>query len=171
MELSVIIPVFNGADTLRRCLDSVIGQQIEGMEIILVDDGSTDNSLQICTQYAEKHAAITVIHQTNKGLSEARNAALEVAKADYVTFIDCDDYLEPHTYKGLMNRLKKHENIDILEYSVDERIGGKHHTRLQLPDRLFTNWQSYWLKTKAYKHAYAWNKIFRNFFRRWINNY
>ena len=161
MELSVIIPVFNGADTLQRCLDSVIGQQIGGMEIILVDDGSKDNSLQICTQYAEKHAAITVIHQTNKGLSEARNAALEVAKADYVTFIDCDDYLEPHTYKGLMNRLKKHENIDILEYSVDERIGGKHHTRLQLPDRLFTNWQSYWLKTKAYKHAYAWNKIFR----------
>lgn len=161
MELSVIIPVFNGADTLRRCLDSVIGQQIEGMEIILVDDGSTDNSLQICTQYAEKHAAITVIHQTNKGLSEARNAALEIAKADYLTFIDCDDYLEPHTYKGLMNRLKKHENIDILEYSVDERIGGKHHTRLQLSDRLFTNWQSYWLKTKAYKHAYAWNKIFR----------
>ena len=161
MKLSVIIPVFNGADTLQRCLNSVIGQQIESMEIILVDDGSTDNSLQICNQNAENHTKITVIHQTNKGLSEARNAALKVAKADYVTFVDCDDYLEPHTYKRLMNELNNHKNIDILEYSVDERIGGKHHTQLQLPDRLFTNWQSYWLDTKAYRHAYAWNKIFR----------
>ena len=160
MKLSVIIPVFNTEDTLARCLDSVIGQQIAGMEIVLVDDGSTDNSPNICSIYAKEHANISLLHQPNKGLSEARNAGLRIARGDYVTFVDSDDDLPPGTYRALMAKLTARPDIDFLEYPV-ERRGGTTPFRLQLTDRVYTDWQTYWLKTQAYTHAYAWNKIFR----------
>lgn len=160
MKLSVIIPVFNTEDTLSRCLDSVIEQQIAGMEIVLVDDGSTDNSPNICSIYAKEHANISLLHQPNKGLSEARNAGLQIARGDYVTFVDSDDDLNPGTYRPLMAKLTARPDIDFLEYPV-ERRGGTTPFRLQLTDRVYTDWQTYWLKTQAYTHAYAWNKIFR----------
>ena len=161
MKLSVIIPIFNGEDTLQRCLDSVVSQQVEDLEIILVNDGSTDKSLQICEQFAECHEQTVIIEQDNQGLSVARNSGLQVATGDYVTFVDCDDYLESNSYKALISKLNEDKDIDILEYSVDERIGGKYHTQLKLTDKLYTNWKSYWLETEAYKHTYACNKIFK----------
>ena len=88
MKLSVIIPIFNGEDTLQRCLDSVVSQQVEDLEIILVNDGSTDKSLQICEQFAEFHEQTVIIEQDNQGLSVARNSGLQVATGDYVTFVD-----------------------------------------------------------------------------------
>ena len=161
MKLSVIIPIFNGEDTLQRCLDSVVSQQVEDLEIILVNDGSTDKSLKICQQFAEHHGQTVIIEQDNQGLSVARNSGLQVATGDYVTFVDCDDYLESNSYKALISKLNEDKDIDILEYSVDERIGGKYHTQLKLTDKLYTNWKSYWLETEAYKHTYACNKIFK----------
>ena len=161
MKLSVIIPIFNGEDTLQRCLDSVVSQQVEDLEVILVNDGSTDKSLQICQQFAEHHEQTVIIEQDNQGLSVARNSGLQVATGDYVTFVDCDDYLESNSYKALISKLNEDKDIDILEYSVDERIGGKYHTQLKLTDKLYTNWKSYWLETEAYKHTYACNKIFK----------
>ena len=136
MKLSVIIPIFNGEDTLQRCLDSVVSQQVEDLEIILVNDGSTDKSLQICEQFAKHHEQTVIIEQDNQGLSVARNSGLQVATGDYVTFVDCDDYLESNSYKALISKLNEDKDIDILEYSVDERIGGKYHTQLKLTDKL-----------------------------------
>lgn len=91
--VSIIVPVFNVEEYLARCIDSLISQTYKNIEIILIDDGSTDNSPSICDEYANLYSNIRVIHQINMGLSGARNSGLEVAKGEYVTFVDSDDWL------------------------------------------------------------------------------
>ena len=92
--ISVIIPVYNAETTLNKCVDSVLGQQFPDFEVILVDDGSKDRSLQICEEYARRDSRVTVIHKENGGVSSARNAALEIAKGERILFLDADDYLD-----------------------------------------------------------------------------
>lgn len=92
--VSVIIPVYNVEQYLKQCLDSVINQTYKNLEIILVDDGSTDNSGKICDEYALKDTRIKVIHKDNGGLSDARNTGLKIATGEYITFIDSDDDIE-----------------------------------------------------------------------------
>jgi len=91
--ISVIIPVYNVAAYLPACLDSVLAQSYRDFELLLVDDGSTDGSADVCDDYACRDARVSVIHQINRGPSAARNAALEVAQGDYVAFIDSDDVI------------------------------------------------------------------------------
>ena len=93
--ITVIIPVYNVEAYIRQCLDSVLSQTYKNLEIVLVDDGSTDESGRICDKYGEKDARIMVIHKRNGGLSDARNAALESCNGDYITFVDSDDYVSP----------------------------------------------------------------------------
>ena len=92
--VSIIIPVYNAERTLCKCLDSILEQDFNNYEIILVNDGSKDSSLEICNEYGSKHHNISVINQNNAGVSSARNAGLDVAKGDWITFIDSDDYIE-----------------------------------------------------------------------------
>lgn len=89
--ISVIIPVYNVEKYICRCLDSVLRQTYCNFEIILVNDGSTDDSGNICKKYQNRESRITLLCQKNRGLSAARNAGIEVAKGDYITFIDSDD--------------------------------------------------------------------------------
>lgn len=91
--ISVIIPVYNAEATLKKCVDSVLGQQFANFEVILVDDGSKDGSFQICEEFARKDSRVAVIHKENGGVSSARNRGLEIAKGKWVTFVDSDDYL------------------------------------------------------------------------------
>lgn len=99
--VSIVIPVYNVEKYLRQCLDSVVCQTFKDIEIIIVDDGSQDNCGSICDEYAAKDKRITVIHQQNKGLSEARNAGIEAASGEYFMFIDSDDWVEPDLLKKL----------------------------------------------------------------------
>lgn len=92
--VSIIIPVYNAERTLCKCIDSILGQDFNNYEIILVNDGSKDSSLDICNEYGSKHHNISVINQNNAGVSSARNAGLDVAKGYWITFIDSDDYIE-----------------------------------------------------------------------------
>ena len=94
MKLSIIIPVYNTEKYLCRCIDSVIDQFTSDCEIILVDDGSTDDSSVICDEYAANHKGLNVIHQENQGLSAARNTGIEAANGDYIMFLDSDDWIE-----------------------------------------------------------------------------
>ena len=94
MKLSVIVPVYQVEATLDRCVASIVGQTFSDLEVILVDDGSSDRSPQLCDEWAAKDSRVRVIHKTNGGLSDARNAGLDVATGDFVTFVDSDDYLE-----------------------------------------------------------------------------
>lgn len=135
MKLSIIVPVYNVAPYLRKCVDSLLAQDYDDYEIILVDDGSTDNSPQICDEYAhvseledervrelemEKiselaRPSIHVIHQKNGGLSAARNAGLKAAKGEYVCFVDSDDYWEEKVLGGLMGQMER-EKLDVLRF-------------------------------------------------------
>lgn len=100
--ISVIVPVYNVEHYLTECVESIIKQNIESMEIILIDDGSTDSSGQICDYYATKDGRIKVIHQANLGVSAARNTALEMAKGKYIAFVDSDDILAEGAYAYLI---------------------------------------------------------------------
>ena len=95
--ISVIVPVYKVEPYLRECLDSIVNQSYRNLEIILIDDGSPDRSGEICDEYAANDKRIVVIHQENKGVSEARNAALDIARGDYFQFVDSDDRIEKNT--------------------------------------------------------------------------
>lgn len=161
MELSIIIPVYNVEKTLHRCVESVLRQSFQNFEMILVNDGSTDNSATMVDEIARTDNRISVIHQCNQGLSAARNTGIKAAKGEHITFIDSDDFIAQDTYKGVMELLNAHPEYDILEFSVIEKYGSKAQHPLILDDCVYQNKQEYWLKGQAYRHTYAWNKIYR----------
>ncbi len=105
--ITVIVPVYNTEKYLNKCIDSIIVQTYENLEIILVDDGSTDNSGKICDEYAKKDSRIKVIHKENEGVSVARNTALDAAEGKYIGFVDSDDYIEKTMYEVLYENIVK----------------------------------------------------------------
>ena len=107
--ISVIIPVYNVEKYLCECIDSVLNQSYENLEIILVDDGSTDGSGMICDEYGKKDARIKVIHQKNQGLSGARNTGFQKASGEYIYFLDSDDWIVTCTIEKLLNKAKDEE--------------------------------------------------------------
>ncbi len=115
--ISVIIPVYNVEDYLRECIDSVLCQTYHNFEIILVNDGSTDSSGEICDEYVEKDERVTVIHQKNGGLSVARNTGLSEANGEYVYFLDSDDYIEKNALETLLVIAQK-DNSDIVFFDA-----------------------------------------------------
>ena len=160
MLLTVIIPAYKTELTLDRCIESVLSQQVEGgMEVILVDDGSPDNCPALCDAWAERDSRIRVVHQQNRGLGAARNAGLDIATGDYVTFVDSDDYLAADTYPHLLKRLEEHPEADILEYEIKQTKEGEEDQTLT--DEVYPNARQYWLQTRAWWHSYACNKIYR----------
>ena len=102
IELSVIMPIYNAEKTLRRAIESMIGQTYQDWELILIDDGSTDASSKICDEYAEKYDKVSVTHQENFGVSIARNNGLKKASGIYIAFLDSDDYIDSSTYEKMM---------------------------------------------------------------------
>lgn len=123
--ISVIIPVYNVSDYLRQCLDSVIAQTYKNLEIILIDDGSTDESGRICDKYAQHDERIRVLHKENRGVSSARNIGIDQAKAKYLCFVDADDIILPDYVLYLYRLLITHQaDISICGYvklkNIDE---------------------------------------------------
>ena len=122
MTLSIIIPIYNVEQYLRKCVDSVLDQNFDDYEVILVDDGSTDNSSKICDEYVraleigDLKLEIKCIHQENGGLSAARNAGLKVAKGEYVCFVDSDDYWEPNVMGYLLQTMEE-KQLDVLRFN------------------------------------------------------
>ncbi len=107
-KISVIVPCYNVELYVKKCIESIIRQTYKNLEIILVDDGSTDSTGEICDNYAKKDPRITVIHKKNGGAASARNAGLDIATGDYINFIDSDDWITTHTYEYLVHLLKKY---------------------------------------------------------------
>ena len=99
--ISVIVPIYNTANYLEKCVDSLLAQTYERLEIVLVDDGSTDESLEICYRYEKKYSQIKCVHIENHGVSYARNIGLAVATGEYIGFVDSDDWIEPNMYRIL----------------------------------------------------------------------
>ena len=115
--ITVIVPVFNVEEYLSRCIESIIKQTYSNLEIILVNDGSTDNSPKICDAYAKLDDRLKVIHKKNGGLSEARNFGINRAKGRYIAFVDSDDYIEENMYEIL--------HKEIVNYQADIAVCGR----------------------------------------------
>lgn len=111
-QISIIVPVFKVEKYINRCIESLINQTLEDIEIILVDDGSPDNCGLICDEYAKKDNRIRVIHKTNGGLGFARNSGLEIAIGNYIAFVDSDDFVSLNMYEILYNEAEKN-NADV----------------------------------------------------------
>ena len=128
MILTVIIPIYNVEKYLKKTLNSVLNQKINDFEIILVDDGSTDESGAICDEFAEKDTRIRVFHITNGGVSRARNFGLAQATGDYIHFMDSDDLVEPEMYEQFSNIVKKEYPDIVMCGSL--QINSRHHTEM-----------------------------------------
>lgn len=162
MQLSVIIPVYNCARYIDRCIESVLTQSFREIEVILVDDGSTDNSGDICEEWAKKDNRIRLIHQVNGGLSAARNKGIDHATSPYITFIDADDEVANDTFAPNMNILLKNSNIDLLEYPIDVHFGAPDAQTIKFSGALIENdIFRKWIALKGYQHCYACNKIYK----------
>ena len=125
--LSVIVPVYNVEAYLCRCVDSILNQTYQNLEVILVDDGAKDSSGTICDTYAEKDSRVQVIHKENGGLSSARNAGLDICRGEYIAFVDSDDWIELDAYE---NMLKTAQELDVKlvcggRYDVKAETGEK----------------------------------------------
>lgn len=132
--ISVIVPVYNVEKYLRRCLDSIVNQTYKNLEIILVDDGSVDNSGNICDEYAVKDKRIQVIHKENGGVSKARNIAMNIMSGKYVIFIDADDWIEKDCIEELVNAAIMH-NVELVRYN--------YYVNYTSNDNLVTNEKKY----------------------------
>ena len=160
--LSVIVPVFNSADTLERCVSSILSQQVDGLELILVDDGSTDSSPALCDRLSGADDRVRVIHRANGGLSAARNTGIDAATGTWIAFADSDDELVPDTLSANLELAT--DDVDLVEFPVSVHYGAPNcHELVFEPLTVSGNDVfSHWIKTGGYTHCYAWNKIYRS---------
>ena len=165
MKLSVIVPIYGVAKYLCKCIDSLLSQDIMDYEIILVDDGSPDDCPQICDEYVVQYPnIIKVIHQSNAGLSSARNAGLAIAQGDYIMYVDSDDYLQPNVLGALMEQVKR-DQLDVLRFRYQNvRESGE----VFAPYKDMTNYNDYssaptngltFLNERMGSQCYAWQFI------------
>lgn len=164
-KVSVIIPVYNVENYLREAVDSVICQTMRDIEIILVNDGSTDNSGIICDEYAATDERVKVIHKPNGGLSSARNAGIEIAKGEYLIFLDSDDYWgKPTLIKELVDKFVKYPDADFIQFSVYTLSEKNVLTPGRpIPEEIYCDGQEaiYRAFSKNNLTPTAWDKIFR----------
>lgn len=161
MKLSIVIPVYNVETTLSRCVESAKVEAFNEWEIILVDDGSTDGSPALCDELARADGHIRVIHKTNGGLSDARNAGIDRVQGQYLTFLDSDDRLQKGTYERMVSIMDGHPDYDILEFPVNVVHGECEQQKLRLTNHEYHSAADYWIDGEAFRHSYACNKVFR----------
>lgn len=162
-KISVITAVYNLESVLRRCLDSLTNQTYRNLQILLVDDGSTDASGAICDEYARKDSRFTVLHQPNRGVYAARNAALELAEGEYIGFADADDFCEPDMFEFLLQNAEA-SGADITvcgHWAAFE--DGRPDERNGVSDRMLLDTQealALLVQDRAVK-SFLWDKLFR----------
>ena len=165
-KISIIVPVYQVERYLKKCVSSVQNQTYTNIQIILVDDGSTDKSPIICDKLAEEDKRIVVIHKKNGGLSDARNAGLKVALGQYIGFVDSDDYIAPRMYEILLKRLEEDQSdIAICDYvRVDER-GSQVDNKVKsvIKNKCFSREEFIEELLKPYGGHFvvAWNKLYK----------
>ena len=122
--VSIIVPIYNVEKYLPKCLDSILTQTMQNIEVILINDGSLDSSLVICNNYASKDSRIRVIDKVNAGVAAARNTGLDLAKGNYIGFVDPDDWVEPKMYESMHGKLSGSEyNVCLCNYYKNDRLG------------------------------------------------
>ncbi len=162
--VSIIVPAYNVEKYIKRCMDTLLNQSYENIEIILVDDGSIDNSAYLCDEYAKLDSRIKVYHQNNSGQAVARNFALTVAQGEYIAYVDCDDYLHKDYIKKLLN-MQKIYKADIVQCYAQKFWDDGKIEKLSIPEnKEKTYTASSALKEFCYQrkfYAAPWAKIIR----------
>lgn len=158
--ISVIVPVYNVAAYLPECLESLLGQDHEKLEILLINDGSTDESGTICDEYAARESRIRVIHQKNGGAAAAKNAGLRAATGEYLSFVDSDDYLEPESYGYMLNRLKSTDaDVGVFAFRNVLRTRKEDHVAEK---KSVIDGREYLVRfTRDWTCALLWNKLYK----------
>lgn len=164
MQLSILVPVYNVEKFLDRCLKSLIGLRLKEYEIILVDDGSTDHSGEICDVWADRYKYVKIIHQKNKGLVSARTVAMKEAKGKYIAFVDSDDWVDKELLPCLTEDLEKIPDVDIavgsIVRNVENNVDLPHMSR---KSGIMTREQAVRAMVKKDgMHWYLWGKVFRH---------
>lgn len=169
IKISVIVPVYNVEKYLKRCLDSLINQTLKDIEIICVNDGSTDNSLSILDEYAKKDNRIIILNQKNAGLSAARNSGMEIAKGEYIGFVDSDDWVDLDFYEKLYYAAKNND-CDIAVADFIREHPTKKKKRLNITkEEIFEKPEDKYMICKTYREGCVWNKIYRTEFLKRID--
>lgn len=163
--ISVIVPVYNIEQYIEACICSILNQTYQNLEIILVDDGSTDSSGKICDRYAEADARIVVVHKQNGGLSDARNIGLDKATGEYIGLVDGDDYIHPQMYEHLYNTLIKYDaDFSFCDYEETKALSQIQYDFIEKTEKVsvFENEAVYQLATNLRtKDVVAWNKLYK----------
>lgn len=160
-KISIIVPVYNTEKFLEKCLNSLINQTLKDIEIICINDGSTDKSLQILEKFANKDKRIQIINQTNSGLSVARNIGIKKAKGEYIGFVDSDDWVDLNFFEQLYINVKKY-NADIGVAGI-KRIRSykwKYHIKLE-KEEVIQDTNKKFKKCDVPEKCYVWNKIYK----------
>lgn len=165
--ISVIVPVYNVEKYIRKSLDSIQNQTYKNLEIILVDDGSTDSSGTICDEYADKDERFKVIHKTNGGLSDARNAGVRASTGKFIGFVDSDDYIIPTMYEELKNAMEENSaDIAVCNFETVDEEGKpipEENTCFPVQDKVITGKEAI-CNLSGPRYTYwttAWNRLYR----------
>lgn len=160
-KISIIIPVYNADKYLSKCLSSLLGQSFTDWEAICVNDGSTDNSLDILQEYAKKDSRIKLLIQDNQGLSQARNNALKIAQGDYISFLDADDWINDDYLQGLYNAIIEHDACIAVSVGIRKY---KSHIRYRIYHDKQAVFENLADKIKACNmphSSYVWGKLYK----------
>ena len=160
--ISVIVPVYKVEPWLGECVDSILGQTFRDFELILVDDGSPDNCPAICDEYARADSRVRVIHKENGGLSSARNAGLDMARGEYISFVDSDDWIHPEMLETMVSKLRQTDS-DMAICGVESvYTDGASPVAHPLTDAVLSQEEMVDnLATQAWYYIVAWNKVYR----------
>lgn len=161
--ISVIVPVYNVERYLCRCVDSILHQTYRNLEVLLVDDGSTDASGAICDEYAAQEERVTAVHQKNGGLSAARNAGLERAQGTYLCFVDSDDFLDSRMLETLCRDLQEQDaDVAVVGFRMFEREEELAPAELAVPVQCMTGREA--IRSTLVSDElgdFAWNKLYK----------
>ncbi|MDR1528238.1 MAG: glycosyltransferase [Puniceicoccales bacterium] len=160
IKISIVVPVYNAEKYLRQCLDSLVGQIFENIEIICINDGSTDNSLEILHEYQKKDGRIVVFFHENKGISVTRNVGLHAARGKYIMFCDSDDWYEPEMCKAMFE-IMEGEDVDVAMCNTNFIGGPSVVWRKKYAFPFDSGRHSITDFIKSHVNVYLWNKIFK----------
>lgn len=162
--VSIIVPVYNSEKTLARCIDSILKQQYQNTEVILVNDGSTDSSLAICQEYAKNDSRIIVIDKENTGVSDTRNVGIARATGEYFQFVDSDDWIDENSTKALVDRIQE-TKCDMVISSFYRVINGRMAEKSHITDNKVMDKKefiSHMMEAPAnFYYGVMWNKLYR----------
>lgn len=160
-ELSIIMPVYNGGQYLRPCIDSILSQTYQDWELLLIDDGSTDTSGAVCDEYAARDTRIQVIHKQNSGQAAARNDGVALAKGAFISFVDCDDWLELDMFETMIGMLDTHQAEIIICGYIEEYIGRQKPVSADGELKVYDAREALKLVLQGRIDSYLWSMMFR----------